>query len=97
MVKVHCIFSVFTLFLRRPGYELGPGTVTHLSSVLGGTPSELVLARFAYMSPPSAGKGCAHRTPLIWVKVSVLRWVRESAHKKGPRGRFGLFFGPNPI
>ena len=46
MVKVHCIFSVFTLFLRRPGYELGPGTVTHLSSVLGGTPSELVLAGY---------------------------------------------------
>ena len=97
MVKVHGIFSVFTLFLRRPSYELGPGTVTHLSSVLGGTPSELWVTRDLLMSPSSAGKGCAHRTPLIWVKVSVLRWVREIAHKKGPRGRFGLFFGPNPI
>ena len=51
MVKVHGIFSVFTLFLRRPGYELGPGTVTHLSSVLGGTPSELDQAIFAHVTP----------------------------------------------
>ena len=51
MVKVHGIFSVFTLFLRRPGYELGPGTVTHLSSVLGGTPSELGNAKFAHVAP----------------------------------------------
>ena len=57
-----------------------------------GAPLVSWITRDLLMSPPSAGKGRAHRTPLIWAKVGVLRWVRESAHKKGPRGRFGLFF-----